>query len=175
MSKIDTTVRRGIKMRIAVLSDSHDNIWNLKRAMPHLNAADAVIHCGDIVAPFVVSTIAEGVGDTPVHLVWGNNEGDKYRMGKVIEELPHVSMHGAMGMLQLEGINIAFCHFPHVAEELAQSGHYGMVCYGHSHKAHEEWVRECLLLNPGEVMGMRGPSTMALVDLPERSVEWIDL
>lgn len=162
-------------MRVAVLSDSHDNIWNLKRAMPHLAAAHAVIHCGDIVAPFIVRTIAEGVGDIPVHFVWGNNEGDKMRVGKVIEEFPNLTMHGDIGILQLEGVNIAFSHYPHIAEELARTGHYGMVCYGHSHEVHEEWIGACLLLNPGEVMGMRGPSTMALVDLPDRFVEWIDL
>jgi putative phosphoesterase len=162
-------------MRLAVLSDSHDNIWNVKKAIPHIKAADAAIHCGDIVAPFIIQSIAEGIGDVPVHFVWGNNAGDKFRIAEVVEAFEHVMMHGVLGRLQLEGIDIAFCHYPHVAEELAHSGHYGMVTFGHTHTKHEEWIGECLLLNPGEVMGMRNPSTMALVDLPERTVEWIDL
>jgi len=162
-------------MKVAVVSDTHDNVWKLGQAMPHLAAADAVIHCGDLVAPFVVHRIGEGVGDTPVHIVWGNNEGDKLWIGKAADEFPHVTLHGVMATIELQGIEVAVCHFPHVAEGLAHSGLYGMVCFGHSHKSHEEWVGECLMLNPGEVMGMRGPSTMALVDLPQRSVEWIDL
>ncbi len=162
-------------MKVAVISDSHDNIWKLNQAMPHLKAADAVIHCGDLVAPFVVSNIAEGVGDTPVHIVWGNNQGDTYRIGIMVEKLPHVTLHGFMADLELEGIAIAVCHYPHVARGLAHSGKYGMVCFGHTHTPHEEWVDDCLLLNPGEVMGLRGRSTIVLVNLPERSVEWIEL
>ena len=72
-------------MKVAVLSDSHDNIWKLDQAMPYLAAADAIIHCGDLVAPFIVRQIAEGVGDTPVHIVWGNNDGDTFHIGKVAE------------------------------------------------------------------------------------------
>ncbi len=40
---------------------------------------------------------------------------------------------------------------------------------------HQEWIGECLLLNPGELMGIRGPSRLAIVDTDDRSVEWIDL
>ena len=162
-------------MKIAVLSDSHDNIWKLNQAMPHLAAADAVIHCGDLVAPFVVRRMAEGVGGTPVHIVWGNIQGDTFRIGEVSSEFDHIIIHGDMGTVELQGIDVAITHYPHVAEGLAHSGRYGMVCFGHTHKRHEEWVGECLMLNPGELMGMRGPSAIAVVDLPQRSVEWIEL
>ena len=48
-------------MKIAVLSDTHDNIWKLAQAMPHLAAADAVIHCGDLIAPFMIKRLAAGI------------------------------------------------------------------------------------------------------------------
>jgi len=97
------------------------------------------------------------------------------RIGKAADEFPHITLHGVMATIELHGIMVAACHFPHVAQGLASSGLYGLVCYGHTHKPHEEWVEDCLLLNPGEVMGLRSPSQLALVELPQRSVEWISL
>ena len=64
-------------MKIAILSDSHDNIWKLAEAMPTLASADAVIHCGDLVAPFMILRLIQGLKDIPLHLVWGNNDGAK--------------------------------------------------------------------------------------------------
>jgi predicted phosphodiesterase len=49
------------------------------------------------------------------------------------------------------------------------------VCYGHDHTANEEWIGETLLLNPGEVLGLKGRSSIAMVDTTDRSVSWIDL
>jgi putative phosphoesterase len=162
-------------MQVAVLSDSHDSKAMLDQAMLHLAAADAVIHCGDLISPFMVEQLAEGVGDTPVHIVWGNNDGDTFWIGKTAQKHSNVTLHGVMAEIELGGVKVAVCHYPHIALRLAQSGAYGLVCYGHSHTAHEEWIGDCLLLNPGELMGLRNPSSIALVELPGRSVERVDL
>lgn len=162
-------------MKAAIVSDTHDNIWKLEEAMLHLKASDAIIHCGDLVSPFMVRILAEGVGDTPVHLVWGNNEGDTYLIGKVAQGYPNVQLHTSVAQLSLGGVSIVVNHYPVVAKGLAASGLYGMVCYGHDHIPHEEWVGDCLLLNPGDLMGMKGKSTLAIVDLPSREVGWFEL
>jgi putative phosphoesterase len=65
-------------MLIAVMSDSHDNIWNLQKALGIVKekGAGMIIHCGDFVAPFMLKELEEtGV---PVHGVFGNNDGDQY-------------------------------------------------------------------------------------------------
>jgi predicted phosphodiesterase len=41
--------------------------------------------------------------------------------------------------------------------------------------AHQEWIGTCLLLNPGELMGLRGPSRLAIVHTDDRRVQSIDL
>ena len=43
-------------MKIAVMSDTHDNIWNLEDALAIIKdeKADLIIHCGDFVAPFML-------------------------------------------------------------------------------------------------------------------------
>ncbi len=162
-------------MRIAVISDSHDNIWKLEAAMPHLRAAQAVIHCGDICSPFMIRKLGEGLAGVAVHVVWGNNDGDKLLMAKVAGNFSHIELHGEIAVLDLGGLAVAVNHYPEVARGLAMSGKYGMVCYGHDHRAHDERVGKCLLLNPGELMGMKGASTVAIVDSQLLSVERLTL
>lgn len=162
-------------MKIAVLSDSHDNIWKLAQAMPHLAAADIVIHCGDLCSPFMVLRLGEGLGGKPLHIVWGNNDGDRLLISRNARAFPEIILHGEIAEFEFAGLRIAVNHYPVVARGLAASGSYDLVCYGHDHIAHEERVGACLLLNPGELMGMRGPSRVALVQTGDRAVQSIDL
>ncbi|MFN2183884.1 MAG: metallophosphoesterase family protein, partial [Anaerolineae bacterium] len=46
-------------MRVAILSDIHDNIWRLETLLAGLEA-DALIFCGDFCAPFTLAQIGEG-------------------------------------------------------------------------------------------------------------------
>ena len=162
-------------MRIAVISDSHDNIWKLDAAMPHLRRTQAVIHCGDICSPFMIRRLGEGLGGVPLHVVWGNNDGDKLLMTKVARNFAGIEFHGEIAALDLDGLTVAVNHYPEVARGLALAGKYRMVCYGHDHLVHDERVGECLLLNPGELMGMNGKSTLAIVDSQSLAVERIEL
>ncbi|MGD8813907.1 MAG: YfcE family phosphodiesterase [Anaerolineales bacterium] len=161
-------------MKLAVLSDTHDNMRNFEQVLPHLREADAVLHCGDLETPSFVQRLAKSVA-VPVHIVWGNCDRDRIDMQQIAEGMGHVQFHGVTADLELEGIAVAATHYPHMASDLAYSGHFGLVCFGHDHVPHEEWVGDCLLLNPGEVQGLHGRCTMAVVKLPERSVEWIEL
>lgn len=162
-------------MKIAVISDSHDNIWKLGDAIPHLQKADAVIHCGDLCAPFMVKRMGEGLGEIPIHIVWGNNDGDTFLIAKVASRFPNVKLHGPMAQLELNSLTVGVNHYPAIARGLALSGEYDVVCYGHDHSAHEEKIGQCLLLNPGELMGMNGRSTIAFVDSERRDVEFVEL
>lgn len=162
-------------MRIAVISDSHDNVWKLDAAMPHLCTAGAVIHCGDICSPFMIRRLGQGLAGIPLHVVWGNNDGDKLLMSQVGAGFAGIEFHGEFAELVLDGLAVAVNHYPALARGLARSGGYGLVCYGHDHTAHHERVGECLLLNPGELMGMKSPSSLALVDTATLGVERIEV
>ena len=162
-------------MKLLVMSDSHDNIWKLDAATEHLARADAILHCGDICSPFMIRRLGELTGAKPVHVIWGNNDGDTYLIGQVASAFPHVILHGALAQLELGGLKVAANHYPEIGRGLARSGDYGLVCYGHDHAPLEERLGECLLLNPGELMGMNGRSTVAIVETDDRTVGWIDL
>jgi len=152
-------------MRIAILSDIHDNIWKLEEVLKAVNeaGAEALLFCGDFCAPFTLAQIAEGFSGQ-VHCVFGNNDGDKFLLSQVAGKFPHVTLHGELARLELDRRRIAVNHYPEIARELAGSGHFDLVCFGHNHKAEITREGQTLLVNPGEVMGRFGRSTFALYD-----------
>jgi putative phosphoesterase len=162
-------------MKLLVMSDSHDNLWKLNAAADDIGACDAVIHCGDICSPFMVRRLGELAGGRPVHIVWGNNDGDPLLIARVAEGSPSISLHAQLAVVELGGLRVAVNHYPLIARGLARSGDYDLVCYGHDHQRHESFEGKCLLLNPGELMGMKGVSTLAVVDTDSRQVSWVEV
>lgn len=162
-------------MRIAVLSDSHDHLQPLASALEQMGTAEAVIHCGDLVAPFVVKRMAAALQDVPVHIVWGNNDGDHQLVGRIAQQHPNLHLHGLVARLELGGWRVAVVHYPDLGRDMALSGQYDLVCYGHDHTAHQERIGDCWLLNPGELMGMNGRSSFAWVDTDKDEIAFVDL
>jgi len=149
-------------MKIAILSDIHDNIWRLERLLTGLQA-DRLLFCGDFCAPFTLAQMAEGFAG-PIHVVWGNNDGDRLFLAQVAARFPHVTLHGDFAELELDGRRVAVTHYPEIGRALAHSGIYDLVCHGHSHRPAVVRVGQTVQVNPGEVMGRLGRSTYALYD-----------
>lgn len=152
-------------MILAVMSDTHDNIWNLRKALSLVKAhrAEAIVHCGDFIAPFMLKELDEV--KIPVHGVFGNNDGDRFLLTKLsLTSLSHITLYDPVGELNLERFKIAFTHYQAVAEGLAATGRFDLVCFGHTHKASLDNVGGAVLLNPGEVMGKDGNPGFYLVD-----------
>jgi hypothetical protein len=162
-------------MRIAVMSDTHDNVWALAEVMAQIQDAEAVLHCGDLCSPFVVIRIGQALTQTPIHIVWGNNDGDTYRLTGAAAEFENVHLHGLTAQLELDGWRVGVNHYPDLARDMALSGNYDLVCYGHDHTAHQEQVGSCLLVNPGEVMGLNGRRSFAWVDTELGKASFVDL
>jgi putative phosphoesterase len=162
-------------MLYAVLSDTHDNIWKLEAALPTLANADVLFHCGDLCAPFVVKMLGEAISEKPIHIIWGNNDGDPGLITKVTQGYPNINLHGQFAMLEVGGRKVALNHYPELARGLAYTGDFDLVFFGHNHIASEERIKDCLLLNPGELMGLNGRSTFAIVDSNSLFVEWIEI
>jgi putative phosphoesterase len=160
-------------MKIAVLSDIHDNIWQLDKLLGSLEA-DCLIFCGDFCAPFTLAQIAEGFR-RPVLAVLGNNDGDPLLLARVAGNHKHVKLHGQFAELELGGRSVAVTHYPEIGRALARGGTYDLVCHGHSHEQVMEQGGRTLLLNPGEVMGRFGPSTYALYDTDTGQAEIVDV
>lgn len=144
-----------ITMKLAVISDTHDHLENLEKALTEINklGAGVLLHCGDLVSPFVIDRLAKFNG--PVHVVFGNNEGDRYTINNVAtKKFPNVKLHGEMGFVETESGEAAFTHRPEFARGLACTQKYIAVFYGHTHRMRIEQVGKTWLINPGELMGL---------------------
>lgn len=138
-------------MRIAILSDIHDNLWNLAAAIQYVQDADALICCGDLCSPFVIEELAKFPKN--VHIVFGNNDADLYRITLKAAANPRIHLYGELFQTVLDGKRFAANHFDYIAKPLAKSGAYDVVCFGHNHIFEIAHEKECLLINPGPIMG----------------------
>jgi putative phosphoesterase len=160
-------------MKIAILSDIHDNIWKLETLLAGLDA-DVLIFCGDFCAPFTLSQIAESFAG-PVHVVFGNNDGDPLLMTQVAARFAQVTLHGDFAELEVDGRRVAVNHYPAIGTALARGDGYDLVCHGHSHERVMERVGKTLRVNPGEVMGRFGHSTYAVYDTRTGQAEIVEV
>lgn len=70
-------------MKIAIMSDGHEHWDNLRKAITIANqqSCDMLLFAGDLMAPGNgLSALKTFTG--PVHMVFGNNDGDKYKLTK---------------------------------------------------------------------------------------------
>jgi putative phosphoesterase len=163
-------------MIIAIMSDTHDHIWNVRKALDVLRSqeADSIIHCGDLIAPFTLRELARF--DGPVHWVLGNNDGDPYMLTKIsLTELKNMEPHGLIGRLRFDGVSIAVTHHEEMGLALAHTGEHDLVCCGHTHVYRQEKIKDTTLLNPGDVMGKDGQGSFCLFDTISREIELVKL
>ena len=159
-------------MHIGILSDIHDNIWALDDALSALQECDALLVLGDLCAPFTLAAIGEGfVG--PVHVVWGNNDGDKVHIARNAANYAQITLHGDFAEIELGGRVVAINHYPEMGNALARGGQYDLVCHGHDHQRKVDQVGDTLLVNPGEVMGRLGVRSVAIYDTDDHTAEII--
>lgn len=147
-------------MRIAVIADTH--IPGRARDLPptawrHVRDADAVIHAGDVVTPWLLDRLR--AASPQVHAVLGNN--DLPLRGALAEQLH----------LVLDGVPVAVVHDSGATEgrrprlrRLFPDAR--AVVFGHSHTPVCDDDGDLLLLNPGSPTDRRRQPhfTMALLD-----------
>jgi len=151
-------------VKIGLMADSHDHVARIREAVALLleRGAEALVHAGDVVAPFAAKAVAGFEG--PVHAVYGNNDGERRGLSRILSicEPPLV--------LDLGGRCIVVAHdAADVPAELAATA--DAVVTGHTHEPEIRPGRP-LWLNPGETGGwLTGRATCAVLDLATMEAE----
>ena len=80
------------------------------------------------------------------------------------------------GHLNVAGCSVAFLHGDDgkLLNQTIRSGRWDVVCCGHTHVAEKFSLGPTLVVNPGAIQRTGHPS-VAVIDLPSREVNQIDL
>jgi hypothetical protein len=165
-------------MRIGILSDTHDRLSMIAKAVTWCNETevDLVLHAGDYIAPFVIDTLA-GLR-APLVGVFGNNDGDRDLLLQKCRVQKAIEIRGDFAEVVAGDRAIALVH-GHQKELLAslvRRGGYAAVIHGHSHRPGNNRQGSTLVVNPGAVSGyLTGRCTVALLETEGMAVEIIDL
>ncbi|PIS09624.1 YfcE family phosphodiesterase [Candidatus Beckwithbacteria bacterium CG10_big_fil_rev_8_21_14_0_10_34_10] len=146
-------------MKIGIISDVHDHIPNLLKAIKILNKEKVtkVFFCGDLCSPFTIKYF-QGL-KTPIAAVFGNNEGDKINILSRIKKYNLSIEYGAKqglfytNTIKDKKIGLFHGHVYELTEALVNDSQYSLVLTGHTHKPHIKYLKNKVWINPGSIHG----------------------
>ncbi|WP_434521441.1 metallophosphoesterase [Halorubrum sp. AS12] len=134
-------------MLIGIVSDTHDDLAAVEAAVSlfEREGVDAVVHCGDFVAPF---SAAPFDAEFDFHAVRGNNDGE-WAVESTVAEFGEY--HGEAAALSFDGVEVAVTHGTSdlVVDALVDCGDYDYVFHGHTHAHGVEARGGTVRVNPG--------------------------
>lgn len=156
-------------MKIAVASDSHDNLPMIAAAVAAFKerGAELLIHAGDFVAPFAVKKwLTVGV---PMLAVFGNCDGERKVVAELLPDVVDGTRRETLG-----GRRFVIVHSLESLGAGVRSGADVIIC-GHTHKPDISGARP-LVINPGECGGwLTDRATVAWLDTDTMKPELIEL
>lgn len=169
-------------MKIGIISDTHDQLDNIDRALEAFRIAkvERILHLGDWCSPFSLRRVASA--NIPTDGIFGNNDGDIFKLNRACPE--HVKLHDRFALLSIDGLSICLFHGDpeEVVEALAHSGRYDVVLYGHNHVRQVRSIEQTLIINPGSCVGSQTPvspvwtpPSCCVFDTITKEVELIEL
>ena len=165
-------------MLVGVIADTHDNVPAVEAAVEVFEerGVEVVVHCGDVVAPPVVSYFS----GFEFHAVLGNNDGELDGLDRAIRALGSDStLHGRFADLEFDGKHFGVLHGEDrdQVETLASGGGFDFVCYGPHHAAEVRDVGPTTVINPGAHFPTvpEEHRSVAIVDTTSGEVELVDV
>ena len=165
-------------MLIGAISDSHDNLPQIEKAVQALNnqKVGLVLHAGDYVAGFVIPKFK--ALNCNLIGVFGNNDGDHELLKKRFSETTNCSIHDRFTTVTIEGYRVALLHGheTELLKAIIDSESFDAVIHGHSHNMGIERKGKTLSINPGELCGyLTGKPTVAILDTEKNEAKIIEL
>src|SRR6185369_2843406 len=122
-------------MKVAVLSDTHDNTPAIVWIIEYLNEHQipVALHAGDLINPGVVGRFIQHYTGK-FHFVFGNNDGEQARSAVRAHESQNTICHIELMKLELDGRKIFMNHYSDISEEVAKSEAFDIAIGGHDHQ-----------------------------------------
>ncbi|MFA6253999.1 MAG: metallophosphoesterase family protein [Candidatus Paceibacterota bacterium] len=156
-------------MKLAIISDIHDNLANLEKFLFTFAESSGetkdvgIICCGDVTTPETLNWLTERFKG-PIKLACGNTEIRREEFPEIAGSHNNLEIFAEVGDWAIEGLKIAFLHRPNKVEKLAKTGQYRFIFYGHTHKPWISQLGETFMANPGTLGGVFTAPTFAMLD-----------
>lgn len=153
--------------KIAVISDIHDNVPNLQKALDYITKEkiNYIICAGDCQSMEVWEILEKIPQKT--YAVLGNNDQHLLNEELIKTYFKKMTIFPLWGSFQIGDKNILISHYISVLKEILdkEMEDYDLGIYGHTHKPWEEYYKNKKLLNPGNIGNIYYPPTFAIIDL----------
>ncbi len=165
-------------MKIAIISDIHENFHNLILALQAMEQHDIeqILCLGDLMNSGIAKLLA--TQDIPVFMIWGNNDGERVEIVQAaMRDNSQLTIStNTYDFIELGGRHIFISHYDDLAVPMAQSGKYDAVFYGHNHIEAVDQTGDCWVVNPGEIAASKTKrATFAIYDTEAHTVDIIEL
>ena len=161
-------------MLIGIVSDTHNNIKNIRRIISIFNevGVGSVVHTGDITNSDSLEIFSELNCD--FYGVFGNNDRNELGLVEVANKYGF-DIRNPPFKLNLENRMIAIFHEPDSIDDyLSLHNNLDIVLHGHTHRYREEQINDTLLFNPGESAGIvPGKNAIGIINLKNLTIDRI--
>ncbi|MEO0271429.1 MAG: metallophosphoesterase [candidate division WOR-3 bacterium] len=162
-------------MKIACISDTHDNLEAVVKAFKKINQRkiDFVFHLGDIISPFTLNKIRE-IYSGKLVAIFGNNDGEKQGLYERAKSL-NFEIYEPPLLYELKKIKFMLFHI-YPEDYFAETKGIDFLLFGHWHKVIHVRKENTIFLNPGEACGyLYDKKTFAIIDLKTKEVEIVNI
>jgi uncharacterized protein len=139
-------------MKIGIISDTHDQVENIKKAVNifRKEKVDLVYHLGDICSPFTL-VLYKNL-PCSIKVVFGNNDADIFLYQKWKPE--NMEFLGRFYVDEINGKKICLLHGEsmEILGALFESKKYDLLLRGHFHKADIMKNERTTMINPGTLV-----------------------
>jgi|TARA_B110000438_G_scaffold177881_1_gene169996 uncharacterized protein len=159
-------------MLIGVVSDTHNNIKNIKKIIDLFNEAqvELVIHTGDISKAATLKIFS--ALDCPLMGVFGNNDRLEEGLQEVCKENNFTFQEPPLSLI-LDNKKIAVFHEPELIDDyIKDHQNIDVILHGHTHRYKEEIIENTIYFNPGESAGsLEGKSAIGLINTEDLKIK----
>lgn len=153
-------------MKIAIISDTHDNLKNLIKALALIEKekASALIHCGDVTSINTLKFILNNFKHQ-IYLALGNGD-DKSIFFDFLNKNKNLNLNifENFGEFMINDLKFGISHFLEETKKEILNNNFDFAFYGHTHKPWEERIKKTIVLNPGNLAGIFYRPTFAIFD-----------
>lgn len=154
-------------MKLAIISDTHDNLENLKKFLGFAKKEkiEILIHCGDVTRSETLGEIEKNF-EGKIFLALGNAD----LVDQLKKSAKKTQIFDEIGEINVDNLKVGFCHKFDLKKMKEKIFVFDFFFFGHTHWPFIKKEKNCILANPGNLAGLYFKASFALFDTKEKKL-----